>query len=88
MVKDQSDCERRNPLAPLHGFFYMHHPIDRITHGLRYWSSESFDEFVQVATSHSRVPTGKRTVAQSLLQLLHIILSKSSGAGGLATLSD
>ena len=41
MVKDLSDSERGNQL-PLHGllfpisskffFFYMHHPIDRITH--------------------------------------------------------
>ena len=40
MVKDHSDSERGNPLSP-HGlllpisskvFFYMHHPIDRMTH--------------------------------------------------------
>ena len=31
MVKDHSDSERGNPLPP-HGFFYMHHPTDRIAH--------------------------------------------------------
>ena len=30
MVKDHSDSERGNPLPQ--GFFYMHHPTDRITH--------------------------------------------------------
>ena len=33
MVKDHSDSERGNPLPPhRQGFFYMHHPIDRIAH--------------------------------------------------------
>ena len=40
MVKDHSDSERRNPLPPhgllfpinSKGFFYMHHPTDRIAH--------------------------------------------------------
>ena len=40
MVKDHSDGERGNPLSPhrlllsinSNGFFYMHHPTDRITH--------------------------------------------------------
>ena len=40
MVKDHSDSERGNPLPPhglfflaiSKGFFYMHHPIDRIIH--------------------------------------------------------
>ena len=35
MVKDHSDSEEGNPLPPhrlLLGFFYMHHPTDRITH--------------------------------------------------------
>ena len=40
MVKDHSDSERGNPLPPhgllfpisSKGFFYMHHPTDRITH--------------------------------------------------------
>ena len=40
MVKDHSDSERGNPLPPhrllfpinQQGFFYMHHPTDRITH--------------------------------------------------------
>ena len=34
MVKDHSDSERGNPLLPHgpQGFFYMHHPTDRITH--------------------------------------------------------
>ena len=34
MVKDHSDSERGNPLLPhrQQGFFYMHHPTDRITH--------------------------------------------------------
>ena len=31
MVKYHSDSERGNPLPP-QGFFYMHHPTDRITH--------------------------------------------------------
>ena len=31
MVKDHLDSERGNPLLP-HGFFYIHHPTDRITH--------------------------------------------------------
>ena len=30
MVKDHSDRKRENLLPPLQGFFYMHHPIDRI----------------------------------------------------------
>ena len=45
MVKDNSDSERGNPLLPhrllfpiKQGFFYMHHPTDRITHGLCYTS--------------------------------------------------
>ena len=29
-VKDHSDSEKGNPLPP--GFFYMHHPTDRIAH--------------------------------------------------------
>ena len=29
MVKDHSDSEKGNPQQ---GFFYMHHPTDRITH--------------------------------------------------------
>ena len=35
MVKDHSDSEKGNPLSPhrqQQGFFYMHHPTDRITH--------------------------------------------------------
>ena len=34
MVKDHSDSERGNPLPPhrQQGFFYMHHPTDRMTH--------------------------------------------------------
>ena len=32
MIKDHSDSERGNPLPPLHGLFYMHHPTDRIEH--------------------------------------------------------
>ena len=40
MVKDHSDSEKGNPLPPHRlllsisskGFFYMHHPIDRIAH--------------------------------------------------------
>ena len=37
MVKDHSDSERGSPLPPHRllfprGFFYMHHPTDRITH--------------------------------------------------------
>ena len=33
MVKDHSDSERGNPLPPhVLGFFYMHHPTDRIAH--------------------------------------------------------
>ena len=40
MVKDHSDSERGNPLLPhglifpinSKGFFYMHHPTDRIAH--------------------------------------------------------
>ena len=40
MVKDHSDSEKGNPLPPLRllfpisskGFFYMHHPTDRIAH--------------------------------------------------------
>ena len=40
MVKDHSDSEKGNPLPPHRlllsinskGFFYMHHPTDRITH--------------------------------------------------------
>ena len=40
MVKDHTDSERENPLLPhgllfpisSNGFFYMHHPTDRITH--------------------------------------------------------
>ena len=38
MVKDHSDSERGNLLPPhgllfsIEGFFYMHHPTDRITH--------------------------------------------------------
>ena len=40
MVTDHSDSEKGNPLPPhrplfsikLQGFFYMHHPTDRITH--------------------------------------------------------
>ena len=40
MVKDHSDSERGNPLPPhgllfmikKQGFFYMHHPTDRIIH--------------------------------------------------------
>ena len=50
MVKDHSDSERENPLPPhglffssSKGFFYMHHPTDRIVHmmGLCYTSSGS-----------------------------------------------
>ena len=40
MVKDHSDSERENPLPPhrllfpisSNGFFYIHHPTDRIIH--------------------------------------------------------
>ena len=38
MVKNHSEGERGNPLPPhmllfpIKGFFYMHHPTDRITH--------------------------------------------------------
>ena len=40
MVKNHSDSEKGNPLPPhgllfpisKQGFFYMHHPTDRITH--------------------------------------------------------
>ena len=31
LVKDHSDRDRGNPLPP-HGFFYMHHPTDRIAY--------------------------------------------------------
>ena len=44
MVKDHSDSERGNPLPPhrllflisKQGFFYMHHPKDRITHTMAF----------------------------------------------------
>ena len=44
MVKDHSDSERGNPLLPhrllflirLQGFFYMHHPTDRIIHTMAF----------------------------------------------------
>ena len=41
IIMDHSDSERGNPLPPIHGllfsdqqqgFFYMHHPTDRIAH--------------------------------------------------------
>ena len=40
MVKDHSDSEKGHPLPPhrllfpinSNGFFYMHHPTDRVTH--------------------------------------------------------
>ena len=41
MVKDHSDSERGNPLPPhgllfQQGFFYMHHPTDRIRHTMAF----------------------------------------------------
>ena len=39
MVKNHSDCKRGNPLPPhglLQGFFYMHHPTDRIAHTMAF----------------------------------------------------
>ena len=44
MVKDHSDSEKGNPLPPHRlllsinskGFFYMHHPTDRITHTMAF----------------------------------------------------
>ena len=39
MVKYHSDSERGNPLPPhelQQGFFYMHHPTDRIAHTMAF----------------------------------------------------
>ena len=39
MEKDHSDSQTGNPLPPHgQGFFYMHHPTDRIAHSLYYTS--------------------------------------------------
>ena len=32
MVKDHTHSEKGNTLPPQKGFFYMHHPTDRIAH--------------------------------------------------------
>ena len=48
MVKDHSDSKRGNPLTPhgllfdisMQGFFYMHHPTDRIIHTMVFVTPE------------------------------------------------
>ena len=62
MVKDHSDSERGNPLPPhgllfpinSNGFFYMHHPIDRIAHTtafvtpvVEHWLERKIAQWVQ-----------------------------------------
>ena len=55
MVKDHSDNEIGNPLSPYgqlsdlqQGFFYMHHPTDRIAHTTAFvkpsWSTGWYEE--------------------------------------------
>ena len=88
MVKDLSESERGNPLLPhgllfpinSKGFFYMHHPTDRITHTtafvtpvIKHWLEREIAQWVHSMkdrsddpSHHERtlLPQGEQDVAQ------------------------
>ena len=72
MVKDHSDSERGNPLPPhgllftidSKGFFYMHHPTDRITHTtafvtpvVEHWLERELAQWVHTMEDRSDDPS-------------------------------
>ena len=52
MVKDHSDNKRGNLLLP-QGFFYMHHPTDRIAHTMAFVASVMFLLYEIFSMHHS-----------------------------------
>ena len=68
MVKDHSDSEKGNPYATLsdlqQGFFYMHHPTDRIAHTtafvtpvLEHWLEREIAQWVHPMKDQSNDPS-------------------------------
>ena len=71
MVKDHSDSEKANPLPPHRlllsinskGFFYMHHPTDRITHTVfvtpvvEHWLEREIAQWVHPMKDRSNDPS-------------------------------
>ena len=60
MVKDHSDSERGNP----QGFFYMHHPTDRIAHttgfvtpDVKHWLERKISQWVHPMKDRSDDPS-------------------------------
>ena len=86
MVKDHSDSERGNPLPP-HGFFYMHHPTDRIadtmafvTLVVKHWLEREIAQWVHPMKDRSDDPSHhERTL---LPRGARIILFNSVGKSG------
>ena len=86
MVKDHSDSERGNPLPP-HGFFYMHHPTDRIAHTMafvtpvvKHWLEREIAQWVHPIKDRSDDPLHhERTL---LPRGARIILFNSVGKSG------
>ena len=86
MVKDHSDSERGNPLPP-HGFFYMHHPTDRIAHTMafvtpvvKHWLEREIAQWVHPMKDRSDDPSHhERTL---LPRGARIILFNSVGKSG------
>ena len=89
MVKDHSDSEKGNPLLPhrllfpnkQQGFFYMHHPTDRITHTtafvtpvVEHWLERELAQWVHPMkdrsddpSHHERTLLHERSICNSLL---------------------
>ena len=64
MVKDHSDSEKGNPLPLQQGFFYMHHPTDRIAHTtafvtpvVEHWLEREIAQYVHPMKDRSDDPS-------------------------------
>ena len=79
MVKDHSDSEKGNPLLP-QGFFYMHHPTDRIAHTnafvtpvMEHWLEREIAQWVHAMKDRSDDPSHHE---QTLLPQSYISLPR------------
>ena len=86
MVKDHSDSERGNALPP-HGFFYMHHPTDRIAHTMafvtpvvKHWLEREIAQWVHPMKDRSDDPSHHERT--HLPRGTRIILFNSVGKSG------
>ena len=76
MLKDHSDSEKGNPLPPhRQGFFYMHHPSDRITHTtafvtpvMEHWLEREIAQWVRLPVKRITEPRQVWTIEPGRLK--------------------